>query len=140
MSILRLWTALRHPTGDADSLDFTWWYPLTLILSALEIDFAIICASIPIFWPVIVSALPQIFVTQEVRVTHQYRSSETNTIYEMRRPNSLKSNTSQEELTRQQDPQKTNYYGDQFVVNLVKGNVLGTTEVVSGKQNKRWNS
>lgn len=76
MSILRLFSSITHKPDDIDSMDFTWWYPLTLIFSCLEVDFAIICASIPIFWPVIVASLPQIFVTKEVIVTHHKRFSD----------------------------------------------------------------
>lgn len=40
MAILRLWTAVRQRSFGNSALDFTWWYPLTLIISSLEIDFA----------------------------------------------------------------------------------------------------
>ncbi|KAJ4301415.1 hypothetical protein N0V90_003507 [Kalmusia sp. IMI 367209] len=139
MSILRLWTAMRHNKFSINAVDFTWWYPLTMILASLEIDFAIICASIPIFWPVIISALPQIFVTQEVRVTHHRRiQDDSNMEYEMSRSYSMKSNGSQEKLTEIQVPTKTDY-SDQLIVGHVTGKIEQTTEVVSGKQQKKRN-
>jgi hypothetical protein len=109
MSILRLWSVTKHSDGNTPSnLDFTWWYPFTLILSCLEVDFAIMCASMPIFWPVVFASLSQIFVTKEVRVTHHQRltgSSEQGMCigaeYELGdgRTTSLKSHTSRDGLT-----------------------------------------
>src|SRR4051812_40098664 len=103
MSILRLWTALKHPADAISSLDFTWWYPITLIISSLEVDFAIMCASMPIFWPVIVASLAQIFVTKEVHVTHHHRLEDRNITFEMSGRESLKTMDSQEGLTGSKD-------------------------------------
>ncbi|KAJ4351736.1 uncharacterized protein N0V89_007079 [Didymosphaeria variabile] len=139
MSILRLWTTIRHNKYDASSLDFTWWYPLTMILASLEIDFAIICASIPIFWPLIATALPQIFVTQEVRVTHHRRLPDNNNAeYDMGRKYSIKSSggDSQENLTELQEHPKTDY-SDPLVVDHVTGKIKNNAEVVSQNQKKR---
>lgn len=110
-----------------------------MIMSSLEIDFAIICASIPIFWPLITAALPQIFVTHEVRVTHHQRLPDnTNTEYELRRSYSCKSGggDSQENLTELQDHPKTDYR-DPFVVGHVTGKLEHDTEVVGQKQKSR---
>ncbi|PVH94605.1 hypothetical protein DM02DRAFT_477858, partial [Periconia macrospinosa] len=99
MAILRLWSIARHDEKDMISFDFPWWFPQALIFSSLEVDFAIITASIPIFWPVIIASMPQIFVTQEIHVTTHSRLDDTNQ-FEMGRPQSLKSNASTEGLTR----------------------------------------
>lgn len=131
MSIIRLWSAVDRKIGDPWSMDYTYWYPTTLIIASIEIDFAIICASIPIFWPVIVAALPQIFVTQEVHVTHHDRIDD----FEMARPNSLKSYNSQEGLTRQTGL-KTNY-SDPYTLDHVCGKVANA-EVESVPKKKRW--
>ncbi|KAF2451514.1 hypothetical protein P171DRAFT_426024 [Karstenula rhodostoma CBS 690.94] len=139
MSVLRLWATIRHNRNDVNSLDFTWWYPLTMILASLEIDFAIICASIPIFWPLIVNALPQIFVTKEVRVTHHQRLPDnTNTDYEMERTYSVKSSggDSQENLRDLHEHPKTDY-SDPFVVDHVTGQLENNAQVVSEKLQKR---
>jgi len=44
-----------------------------MVLSALEVDIASICASIPVFWPVIRDQVLTIFVTREVKVTSTSR-------------------------------------------------------------------
>lgn len=137
MAVLRLWTAIRQKANVSTGMDFTWWYPLTLMFSFLEMDFAIICASIPIFWPVIVASLPEIFVTQEVRVTHHQRIPESGGMdFEMERPHSLKSHTSQEGLTKDTVLCKTDY-GDRFVVEHVLGKVPESTAIEAGRRNKK---
>jgi hypothetical protein len=73
MAVLRLASGLKY-NNTSDMLDFTWWFPEVLIFSCLECDFAIICASMPIFWPSVVAAWTEIFVTDEVIVTHDRRS------------------------------------------------------------------
>jgi len=45
---------------------------LPIILSCVEIDLAIICASMPIFWPIIEKRFASIFVSYEVDVTEEY--------------------------------------------------------------------
>lgn len=42
-----------------------------IILSCLEIDLAIICASCPIFWPIIERSFAAIFVSFEVQVVEE---------------------------------------------------------------------
>lgn len=139
MSVLRLWTAVRHKRHETSTLDFTWWYPLTMILASLEIDFAIICASIPIFWPLIANILPQIFVTQEVRVTHHQRLPDNNNPdYELDRAYSVKSSggDSQENLREAREHKKTDY-SDPFIVDHVTGKLENNAQVVCEKQKKR---
>lgn len=99
MAVLRLWSIFKHST-DHSGMDFTWWYPEVLIFSCLEIDFAIMCASMPIFWPTVVASLSQIFVTKEVHVTHQRLDESHAEHYEMGRSKSLRSQNSQEGLTK----------------------------------------
>ncbi|KAF1955829.1 hypothetical protein CC80DRAFT_79793 [Byssothecium circinans] len=143
MAIVRIWALTSHRGDDIDRLDFTWWYPLIMILSSIEIDFAIITASIPIFWPVIVASLPEIFVTHEVHITRHERLPEESSgagDYEMDRPNSLKSNNSQEGLTWKQANSKTDY-NDSFVVDHVMGKVQDNTKVeiqVQPAKNGQW--
>jgi hypothetical protein len=48
-----------------------WYAPITLIQSCLEVDTASICASIPVFWPVLVAKLDQISVTREIIITRE---------------------------------------------------------------------
>ncbi|KAF2872343.1 hypothetical protein BDV95DRAFT_380891 [Massariosphaeria phaeospora] len=111
-SIWRLYTISSSRAPTHPYIDFTWWSPISIILSSLEIDLAIMCASIPIFWPVIEKSLAQIFVTREVRVTeHRRLDDEQGLAYElehnhkmgMERSASLKSDggQSRESLTRE---------------------------------------
>ncbi len=113
MAILRLWSAWKHSHNKLDTFDFTWWYPEVLILSSLEVDFAIIAASMPIFWPTVVASWSDIFVTKEVHVTHHQRLDDSNTDFmEMNRTNSLKSTTSTEGLTRVVSQEHKTYHHD----------------------------
>ena len=53
-----------------------------IILSCLEIDLAIICASCPIFWPIIEKSLSAIFVSYEVQVVAE-RVDDYGLVYEL---------------------------------------------------------
>ncbi|KAL5120583.1 hypothetical protein ACEQ8H_001602 [Pleosporales sp. CAS-2024a] len=93
--------AATHPY-----LDFTWFAPLAIILSCLEIDLAIICASMPIFWPVIEKSFAAIFVSYEVDVTEERVQDDFGLAYELEHTKSAGqqslrsiSGTSMEELT-----------------------------------------
>ena len=68
MSVWRLFTIVQHRAGLVPYPDFTWWSPPSFILSCLEIDLAITCASVPIFWPVVQKSLAAIFVSFEVEI------------------------------------------------------------------------
>jgi len=101
MAILRLWSTFKHNTTATTSFDFTFWYPQTLIFSSLEVDFAIMCASMPIFWPTVVASWSHIFVTNEVRVTsHERLPDESQENFEMQRTHSMKSSGSTKALAR----------------------------------------
>ncbi|KAH8199254.1 hypothetical protein TruAng_006594 [Truncatella angustata] len=73
LSIWRLQTLVEHQAGRYPTHDPTWYGPISLLLATLECDCASICASVPIFWPVLSPYLGAIFVTQEVSVEHEYR-------------------------------------------------------------------
>ncbi|KAF2738066.1 hypothetical protein EJ04DRAFT_67926 [Polyplosphaeria fusca] len=136
MSILRLWTAAKHNANDVSTFDFTWWYPLTLIISCIEVDFAIMCASMPIFWPAIVESLSQIsaiFVTKEIHVTSHQRLDEDPDI-EMDRPTSFKSNSSQEGLTKVSELTKA----DSLTRAHVTGTIPTKIEVGVDKKGHAW--
>ncbi|KAH9874361.1 hypothetical protein IAQ61_003550 [Plenodomus lingam] len=127
MSILRLWTTFKHSRDTEQGFDFTWWYPQVLIISCLEVDFAIMCASMPIFWPTVIASFGQIFVTNEVRVTHHQRLVDNGgDNFEMDRSNSLKSSTSTQGLTHVGTSEQKPYYLDGFDP---KKNNSGVSEV-----------
>ncbi|KAH7089108.1 hypothetical protein FB567DRAFT_324925 [Paraphoma chrysanthemicola] len=102
MAVLRLWSGLKYNNTIA-MFDFTWWLPEVLLFSCLEIDFAIMCASMPIFWPTVMAAWTEIFVTREVLVTHDRRSRFVDNSVEqleLSRSLSVRSHKSTERLTK----------------------------------------
>jgi hypothetical protein len=132
LAVLRLWSILKHSATDAQSFDFTWWYPQVLILSCLEIDFAIMCASMPIFWPTVIASWDKIFVTKEVQVTHHQRLDSIAGGYELDRTNSAKSYASTTGLTKSPQEQTNFYQGMKF--DAASGNIkcLGVNETEIG--------
>ncbi|KAF2642350.1 hypothetical protein P280DRAFT_467718 [Massarina eburnea CBS 473.64] len=106
-SIWRLYSIVLNRAATLPYIDFTWWAPITLILSCLEINLAIMCASMPVFWPHIEKSFTAIFVTREVHVTEHRRLDDE---YELengksgtKRNGSMKSESgnSRESLTRE---------------------------------------
>ncbi|EMD86282.1 hypothetical protein COCC4DRAFT_31540 [Bipolaris maydis ATCC 48331] len=101
MSVLRLWAMFKHNKSSIQSFDYVWWYPEVIIISFIEVSFAIMCASMPIFWPTVVANWGHIFITNEVRVTsHERLDSVTQDQIELTRAGSLKSVDSTKGLTR----------------------------------------
>ena len=77
LSIWRLQTILEHKAAWFPTHDPTWYGPISILLGVLEINVASICASVPIFWPVVAPYLGSIFVTHEVSVqVVEYRDLE----------------------------------------------------------------
>jgi hypothetical protein len=74
LSIWRLQTIIAHKAGWWPCHDPTWYGPISILLGVLEVNAASICASVPIFWPVIAPYLGYIFVTHEIRIEHEHRS------------------------------------------------------------------
>ena len=68
ISIWRLYSIVQHQAALAPYPDFTWWTPTSIVLTCLEIDLAIISASMPIFWPVIEKSFEAIFISHEIQV------------------------------------------------------------------------
>jgi hypothetical protein len=102
MAVLRLWSGIKY-NNSTTMYDFTWWLPEVLIFSCLEVDFAIMCASMPIFWPTVMAAWTEIFVTQEVTVIHDRRSryiDHSIDYLELERTTSTKTNSSTEGLKK----------------------------------------
>ncbi|KAI1445514.1 hypothetical protein F5Y02DRAFT_127274 [Annulohypoxylon stygium] len=70
----RLVTIIEHQVATWPTRDPTWYGPISIVLAVLEVDAASICASVPIFWPVLRSLeWGKIFVTQEVNITRETR-------------------------------------------------------------------
>ncbi|KAI1372497.1 hypothetical protein F4677DRAFT_264072 [Hypoxylon crocopeplum] len=73
----RLITILEHQVATWPTRDPTWYGSISIVLAVLEVDAASICASVPIFWPVLRDLeWGKIFVTQEVNITRETRYME----------------------------------------------------------------
>lgn len=76
-AIWRLVTLVEHRVATIPTRDPTWYGPITIVLAVLEVDAASVCASVPIFWPVLRNLdWGKIFVTQEVDITRETRYME----------------------------------------------------------------
>ncbi|OAA65666.1 hypothetical protein SPI_02453 [Niveomyces insectorum RCEF 264] len=53
--------------------DSTYYAPVTVLLASLEVNLASICASVPIFWPVLRQQVFRVLVTKEVEITRGER-------------------------------------------------------------------
>jgi hypothetical protein len=74
ISIWRLVTVVEHKAATYPTHDPTWWGPITIILANLEVQIACICASVPIFWPVLESRFGSpIIVQREVVIEREER-------------------------------------------------------------------
>lgn len=74
-SVLRLITLIENQAGTYPTLDPSWYGCSPIVLSALEVHLATICASLPVFWPIIKDAIAvrSITVTREVQITRETR-------------------------------------------------------------------
>ncbi|OCK81657.1 hypothetical protein K432DRAFT_247611, partial [Lepidopterella palustris CBS 459.81] len=76
-SVVRLFSLAINRAGTSPVFDVTWYAPPIFIFSSLEIEVAILCASIPIFWPVISQlSFGKILVVSEIEVRSEARESD----------------------------------------------------------------
>lgn len=80
IAILRLASITKHSLGFLQPIiDITFYTPMPIIWSCIEANIALITASIPIFWPVVLSDLSltfgKIMVSTEVEVRSDVRSA-----------------------------------------------------------------
>ncbi|KAJ8117651.1 hypothetical protein OPT61_g1187 [Boeremia exigua] len=69
LSVGRVISLVINRAGTFPVLDMSYYAPLVYIFSVLEVNIAILCASIPIFWPMISSlAANKILVVNEIVV------------------------------------------------------------------------
>ncbi|KAL0930378.1 uncharacterized protein CTRU02_214453 [Colletotrichum truncatum] len=73
ISVVRLVTLIQHRAATYPTLDFTWYAPISIVLSCIEVDLAMVASSVPIFWPVLRRFRDGIFVTKEIEVTRETR-------------------------------------------------------------------
>ncbi|KAK2614736.1 hypothetical protein N8I77_001541 [Diaporthe amygdali] len=77
-SIWRLASIVETRAATSPTFDPTWYGPTPIVLAALEVDVATICAALPVFWPVLSQIdMSQILVTHEVKVTLEHRRLST---------------------------------------------------------------
>jgi hypothetical protein len=74
---LRLVFTIQQRVTTYPTFDHTWYAPRLDLLGMIEVNFACFCASIPVFWPVVVerfSNISNIFVTHEIKVEVSHRN------------------------------------------------------------------
>ncbi|KAK6222013.1 hypothetical protein LQW54_001236 [Pestalotiopsis sp. IQ-011] len=76
ISTWRLATLIDHQATTSPTFDPSWYSPISVILSIAEVNVATICASVPVFWPVLTSSLEEIFVTKEIQIVSETRGDE----------------------------------------------------------------
>ncbi|KAJ1329264.1 hypothetical protein MN608_05997 [Microdochium nivale] len=75
ISIWRLGSIIEHRAATWPVMDPTWYACSAIVLAVVEVDMASMCASIPVFWPVLQEGWGRIFVTHEIEVVHESRIS-----------------------------------------------------------------
>jgi hypothetical protein len=83
ISIWRVATVFEHKATTSPTFDPTWYGPISILLTILEVNAATICASVPVFWPVLTARLDKIFVTQEIKIERTHRFSTIDDDYEL---------------------------------------------------------
>ncbi|KAH8753870.1 hypothetical protein F5883DRAFT_688902 [Diaporthe sp. PMI_573] len=74
LSIWRLQSIVETRAATFPTFDPTWYGTTPIVLSSMEVDLAAICASLPVFWPVIQKSIGSvIIVTHEVKITREQR-------------------------------------------------------------------
>ncbi|OTB12959.1 hypothetical protein K445DRAFT_368983 [Daldinia sp. EC12] len=143
LSVWRLQTIVANKAGTYPVLDPTWYTPTSIILAALEVDLASICASIPTFWPALKqSFLNAIFITKEVHVTHQHRSRLSSTFSSSSSSSPLqlpflRDDASHVTYVKAEQQHRGRQYRDEFMLNrVVPANMIDTdNNNNSGKYN-----
>ncbi|WQF83981.1 hypothetical protein CDEST_08995 [Colletotrichum destructivum] len=77
LGIFRLIGIFRSRAGTYPTLDPSWYGCVPIVLAAVEVNLATICASLPVFWPTLQKNIGQIFITKEVEITSEIRRFST---------------------------------------------------------------
>ncbi|CCF43330.1 hypothetical protein CH063_13063 [Colletotrichum higginsianum] len=77
LGIFRLIGIFHSRAGTYPTLDPSWYGCVPIVLAAVEVNLATICASLPVFWPTLQKNLGQIFITKEVEITSEIRRFST---------------------------------------------------------------
>ncbi|KAK1991077.1 hypothetical protein LX36DRAFT_753808 [Colletotrichum falcatum] len=73
LGIFRVVGISRSRAGTSPTLDPSWYGCTPIVLAAVEVNLATICASLPVFWPTLQKSIGQIFITKEVEITSEVR-------------------------------------------------------------------
>ncbi|KAK2599417.1 hypothetical protein N8I77_011171 [Diaporthe amygdali] len=71
LSLFRLINIIDTRAGIFPTYDPSWYGCGAIVLAALEVSLATVCASLPVFWPVMKFNWGTIFVTYEISVTRE---------------------------------------------------------------------
>ncbi|KAI1502065.1 hypothetical protein F5X99DRAFT_418155 [Biscogniauxia marginata] len=115
----RLVTIIEHQVATWPTRDPTWYGPISLILAILEIDAAAVCASVPIFWPVLTVKWGNIFVTQEINITHEARYIDDDEDALTQGPSHSRSGSDIEMGNGMAPRAKETYYKDSYILSQV---------------------
>jgi hypothetical protein len=102
------------------------------VLAAMEVDVASVCASVPVFWPLLRDHMLEIFVTKEIEITHEdradyyelghKRSRDTNVSGRVPSPDGSQvwvNSKAGEEVEIEKTKNTAKHYRDEFVTNQV---------------------
>ncbi|KAF9870945.1 integral membrane protein [Colletotrichum karsti] len=73
LGIFRLIGITHSRAGTYPTLDPSWYGCVPIVLAAVEVNLATICASLPVFWPALQLSLGSIFITKEIEITSEIR-------------------------------------------------------------------
>ncbi len=117
-SAWRMVTIVLHQAGWSPNMDFTFYAPNSIILSAAEVATAAIAASMPICWPHLRMRFQAIFVTQVIEITTHRRDDEDEV--ELERSDGDSGRESQQGLRRKGSSTTMDfYYNDHYVAEQV---------------------
>ncbi|KAK8169894.1 hypothetical protein IWX90DRAFT_192216 [Phyllosticta citrichinensis] len=141
---LRLWLIVKSHAGSYPTYDPPWYAPPIVLTSDIEVNLAILTASMPIFWPFLastfsgsISVVQEIIIRSETRKScdsqthlsdlgpqrHQHRTScSASDASDLRLKDSNNSTVVNESSVAEQHRK---HYGDKHVANLVVGELAG---------------
>ncbi|KAI6785284.1 uncharacterized protein J7T54_006926 [Emericellopsis cladophorae] len=121
LAALRLAETVRHKAMSYPTFDHSWYAPALCMLGMLEVNFACIGASIPVFWPVFKNRLEAIFVTREINVSVAARNSSDMQLQRLESLHSQDGSDGTKRLWREgsREVDKSHHYQDSYVIDQV---------------------
>lgn len=141
VSVARIITIVQHRSATIPTLDPTWYGPVSIVLSAVEVDLAMVASSVPIFWPVL-RRFHGIFVTKEVEITREVRRLESVELDDdIGMEGDRRSRVGSEASLRQENVGASGRYLDEFVaghVDPLRKDKAVVTQVKAGDGDGKW--